>query len=213
MWNGINVISLLKQKNLIMEHTNETRKGNYITRTYQDESPSSPREDDNFGKMICFHNRYDLGDKHDYKSSMFGGWNEMKEQIEEDYNVGVILPLYLYDHSGITISTSSFSCQWDSGQIGWIFCTKEEMESNFMKLSGQDLIERSEVLLKGEVETYDQYLTGDVYGYRVFKVETCSQGHEHEEELDSCYGYYGEDECMKEGVRVMEYYLNDEVVV
>jgi hypothetical protein len=87
------------------------------------------------------------------------------------------------------------------------------MESNFMKLSGQDLIERSEVLLKGEVETYDQYLTGDVYGYRVFKVETCSQGHEHEEELDSCWGYYGEEECMNEGVSVMEYHIKEEVVV
>jgi hypothetical protein len=25
--------------------------------------------------------------------------------------------------------------------------------------------------LKSEVETYDQYIRGDVYGYRVFKVE------------------------------------------
>ena len=195
-----------------MEHTDETRKGNYITRTYHDDSPDNPRNWDNFGKMICFHNRYDLGDKHDYRSNDYNGWDELKEQIEKDHNVGVILPLYLYDHSGITISTSSFSCQWDSGQIGWTFCTKEEMDSNWIELSGQDKEERSEVLLKGEVETYDQYLRGDVYGYRVFKVETCDKGCEHEEELDSCWGFYGEQECMNEGVSIMEYYISQEVV-
>jgi hypothetical protein len=192
----------------------EKRIGKYKIEVIQDESPSSPREDDNFGKMICFHRRYDLGDKHDYKSNDYDGWEELKEQIEKDYNVGVILPLYLYDHSGITMNTTGFGCQWDSGQVGWIFCTKEDMESNFMKLSGQDLIERSEVLLKGEVETYDQYLTGDVYGYRVSEVTTCSEGHEHEKELDSCWGYYGEENCMLEGVGIVEYYIkNDEVMV
>ena len=29
----------------------------------------------------------------------------------------VILPLYLYDHSGITMNTCGFSCPWDSGQV------------------------------------------------------------------------------------------------
>lgn len=192
----------------------EKRIGKYKIEVIQDESPESPRCWDNLGTMVCFHNRYDLGDKHDYKSNDYDGWEELKEQIEKDYNVGVILPLYLYDHSGITMNTTGFGCQWDSGQVGWIFCTKEEMESNFMKLSGQDLIERSEVLLKGEVETYDQYLTGDVYGYRVSEVKVCSEGHEHEEELDSCWGYYGQENCMLEGVGIVEYYIkNDEVLV
>jgi len=70
-----------------------------------------------------------------------------------------ILPLYLYDHSGITMRTSPFSCQWDSGQVGFIYCTKErcdELGADFSK---------AEDCLRAEVEEYDQYLTGDVYGY------------------------------------------------
>ena len=55
-----------------MEHTNETRKGNYITRTYQETDPESPRGWDNLTTMLCFHNRYNLGDKTEYKSDMFG---------------------------------------------------------------------------------------------------------------------------------------------
>lgn len=31
--------------------------------------PNPRREDENFGTMICFHRRYDLGDEHEYKDS------------------------------------------------------------------------------------------------------------------------------------------------
>jgi hypothetical protein len=134
----------------------------------------------------------------------------MKEDIIEKENVGVILPLYKYEHGGITISTSPFSCTFDSGQVGWTFCTKEEMESNFITHSGQDNEERSEVILKGEVETFNQYLQGDIFGYKVFQVQTCDKGYTHEEELDSCWGYYGEDECMTEGLSVMKWFEQHE---
>ena len=42
----------------------------------------------------------------------------------------VFLPLYLFDHSGITMNTSGFSCPWDSGQVGWIFCTPDILSLN-----------------------------------------------------------------------------------
>ena len=193
----------------------EKRIGKYKIEVIQDESPSSPREDDNLGTMVCFHNRYDLGDEHNYKSGDYNGWDEMEKNIIKNENVGVILPLYLYDHSGITISTSPFSCNWDSGQIGFIFISKEKMLKEYGgKIVTQTLKDKVEGYLKSEVETYDQYLTGDVYGYRVSEVKTCSEGHEHEEELDSCWGYYGQENCMLEGVGIVEYYIkNDEVMV
>ena len=196
-----------------MEHTNETRNGNYITRTYQEDSPESPRCWDNLGTMVCFHKRYNLGDKHDYKSGDYDGWDEMEKDIIKRENVGVILPLYLYDHSGITMNTTGFSCNWDSGRVGFIFISKKKMLEEYGgKVVTQKLKDRVEGYLKGEVETYDQYLTGDVYGYKVFKVETCDKGCEHEEELDSCWGIYGEENCMSEGVDIMGYYINQEVV-
>lgn len=195
-----------------MEHTNETREGKFIVRTYQDNDPINPRENDNFGTMICFHGRYNLGDKHDYNHNDYNGWEEMKKAIMKKEKVGVILPLYLYDHSGITISTSPFSCNWDSGQIGFIFCTKEQMKESWIKQSGQEPSERCEVLLKGEVESYDKYLRGEQYGYKVFEVETCDKGHEHEEELESGWGYDDEDECMNEGLSLVGYYKNKELV-
>jgi hypothetical protein len=193
-------------KTLIMEHTNETRNGNFIVRTYQEDSPESPRSWDNLGTMVCFHNRYNLGDKHDYNSNDYNGWDEMEKDIIKRENVGVILPLYLYDHSGITMNTTGFSCNWDSGRVGFIFISKQKMLQEYGgKIVTQKLKDRVEGYLKSEVETYDQYLTGDVYGYRVFKEENGE-----EEELDSCWGFYGEDTCMEEGVGIMEYYISQE---
>jgi hypothetical protein len=31
-------------------------------------------------------------------------------------------------------------------------------------------------------------------------------GHEHKEELDSCWGFYGEEECMTEAEGIVDYY-------
>jgi hypothetical protein len=186
--------------------TNNMKK--YIYKIEQDSNPESPREWDNFGKMVCFHNRYNLGDKHDYKSNDYDGWEEVKEQLIKD-GAKVILPVYMYDHSGITISTAPFGCRFDSGQVGFIYCTAKDMDSDGM--AGKIDEDRAIILLKGEIESYDSYLRGEVYGYRVFEQEECSKGHLHEEELDSCWGYYSEEDATAEAECIIEYYKNKEL--
>ena len=47
--------------------------------------------------------------------------------------------------------------------------------------------------LRGEVETYDQYLTGDVYGFEYQEVLVYPDGREEVVEEDSCWGFYGSD--------------------
>jgi hypothetical protein len=191
----------------------EKRISNYLIEVIQDESPESPREWDNLGTMICFHGRYDLGDKHDYRSGDYSGWDEQRKDIEKKENACVILPLYLYDHSGITMKTSPFGCNWDSGQVGWIVVSKEQVRKEYnVKRINKELIEKVTNILEGEVETYDQYLTGDIYGYRISKVTECDFGHEHKEEVDSCWGFYGEDECMTEAEGIVDYYLTKVLV-
>jgi len=151
-----------------------------------DSSADSPREWDNLGTMICFHNRYDLGDKHNYSSDDYSGWEEMKQALIKEENTAVILPLYMYDHSGISISTSPFSCRWDSGQIGFILVSKKKALEEFGgKIVTKKLKERLEKILEGEVETYTQYVEGEVYGFQIVD--------EDDEIIDSCYGFYGAD--------------------
>lgn len=171
-----------------------------------DEDAQNPRSED-FGEkadtMVCFHSRYNLGDEnHGYKTEDYMGWNEMEAKIIEDHNPVVIHPLYLYDHSGITISMSHkypYNDRWDAGQVGFIFMSRKNALNNWQKskkTSNQSLRPRVERFLKATIEEYDQYLRGDVYGFEITK-----DG----EHVDSCWGYFGFDLCKNEAIDVVNY--------
>lgn len=152
-----------------------------------DESPENPREWDNISKMVCFHNRYSLGDKNDLSSDYFNNWQELASYLIKELDAKIILPLYLYDHSGITMSTGKFSCSWDSGQVGFIYYDKKTILNEYgIKRVTKKQKERLEKYLIGQVQTYDDYLTGNVYGFVLTDKITG-------EELDSCWGFYGND--------------------
>jgi len=167
----------------------------------QDEDPRNPREDyDPLGKMICFHKRYNLGDKHNYRFEDYNGWEEMEAAIIKNENAAVILPIYMMDHSGLSISTSNSgfracdSAGWDWGQIGFICISKEKARKEYGKLTKDTLAKITKYLI-GEVEEYNQYQGGDVWGYIV----------DGNGEDDSCWGFYGYDYCIKEAKRVAEW--------
>jgi hypothetical protein len=151
-----------------------------------DSSADSPRSWDNLGKMICFHGRYDLGDKHNYNADDYSGWGEMEKAIIKEENPAVILPLYMYDHSGISISTSPFGCRWDSGQIGFVLVSKKQALEEFggVRVSSKKKV-KIESIIEAEVQTYTQYVEGEVYGFQIID--------EDNEVIDSCYGFYGTD--------------------
>lgn len=93
--------------------------------------------------------------------------------LERHANI-VFLPLYLYDHSGITMNTGGFSDRWDSGQVGYIYTDKKTViETNgwirndkgrYVKVADRNWKKAAYLWMEGEVEMYDQYLRGEVYG-------------------------------------------------
>ena len=104
--------------------------------------------------------------------------------FEKDH---VALPLYLYDHSGITMSTGKFSCPWDSGQVGFIYCSltkaREEWgEKHNPGITDEEIRAKAIECLESEVKTYDSFIRGDVVGY----VAKDPDG----ETIDSCWGFY-----------------------
>lgn len=169
----------------------------------------SPRENDNLGKMICFHRRYNLGDTHHYKSSDYNSFSEMKAAILKDSGRGaVILPIYAYIHSGVTISSSPFSCPWDSRQLGFIVATRESILENFMvKRITEKITEKTLAILEAEIKEYDQYIRGEAYAYEIFEVEYDEHGNElSREEIDSVGGYYSEEDCESDAKNIVEAY-------
>ena len=94
------------------------------------------------------------------------------------------------------------------GIVGFIFISKEKIRKEFnIKRITKKWLEKVTTYLNGEVETYDQYLRGDVYGYKIYEIETCDLGCEHLEDMDSCWGYYGQEQCMEEAESIVKHYL------
>jgi hypothetical protein len=106
--------------------------------------------------------------------------------LEKHY---VMLPLYLYEHGGITMSTGGFSCSWDSGQVGFIYYSVARAKGNYAwKRMTRLRLDSLYLYLENEVKVYDQYLTGEVYGYELEKQWPNGQW----EECDTCCGFYGD---------------------
>ena len=83
------------------------------------------------------------------------------------------------------MNTTGFSCPWDSGQVGFIYCTHKQLKDDGIP------VEQAKQILLGEVETYDQFLRGDIYGFVITaKCEKCGQ--EKDDPEDSCWGFYGD---------------------
>lgn len=187
-----------------MEAIEEIKREGLVAKIYQDEDPESPREWDNLGIMVCFHGRYNLGDKTDLKSSDFNGWGELAEYLEKEKHAKIILPLYLYDHSGLSMKVGSFQgylpqghAEFDSGQVGFIYAPEDAIKKEYsVKKISKQTLEKTKKVLFGEVETYTQYLEGDVYFY---KVED-----EDGENVDSLSGIYGLEYARKEATDAID---------
>lgn len=170
---------------------------------FHDELGDNPRDWDPLGTMICFHNRYDLGDKNDYNSDDFNGWESMMKAVEKDNGTCVFLPVYMYEHGNIALSTSRkypFDCQWDAGRLGFIFVSKKDIRKEYGK-AGKVEIEKAKTIMMNEVEIYSKYVSGECY---LFSVED-----ENEENLESRGGFYDTDEALKEGLEAAEYLADD----
>lgn len=162
---------------------------------FRDTDPMDPREWSNLGKMVCFHRRYRLGDEHPFRQEDWDSWRDMQEHMEKELGA-VVLPLYLYDHSGITMSCEPFYCIFDSGQVGLIYAPIDDIRKEY-SFDGDltpELREKVVSLLKHEVSTYDQYLRGDVWSFSIT---------ENGEWLDSCGGFFSEDEARTAGEESM----------
>jgi hypothetical protein len=240
----------------------EIYKGKLICIEMDDCQEESPREWEPLGTMMCWHRRYELGDKNPYNDSeecmisllsdtvgienhsKYGRWcDERENDPEETWDLDVdtwlsevspstlqellneyfvILPLYLYDHSGITMNTSGFSCPWDSGQVGFIYVSNQKAKEEYKT---DDWRDRAIKCLRNEVETYDDYLTGNIYGYVIHNIPEDLEWDDEDdldtdglEFVDSCWGLYPDrtsrkpdyDYCLQEARSVVDFDVNKE---
>ena len=163
-----------------------------------DENPDSPREWDNLGTIYSNHRDYNL-DKHKIDELMEEDGHLHTDELDKHF---IWLPVYAYIHSGITVSTGHgypYNDRWDSGLFGIIAVSKERVRKEYgWKKITDERRKKIEGYLKGEIETLDDYFTGNVYGYLAEDADGNLVG--------SCHGFYG-DEGLKSAIE----YAKDDI--
>lgn len=163
----------------------------YHINIYYDPDPENPREWDNLGTFYTTHRRYqpeknfkkhfDIGEV-----CQDGRPGTFRESFLQKY---IAQNIYMLDHSGQTVSTASFNDPWDSGWFGMVAVSIEKVKKEYgwkiLTPKRRRLIEK---YLTGEVETYDNYLRGEVYGYEI------TPENDKNNILDSCWGYFGDED-------------------
>jgi hypothetical protein len=164
-----------------------------------DSDPINPREEeDNLSLMVFEHRRYSLGDKYAKsilaeKLSIIDNNFSLQELVTKAEKQGLIFyttPVYMYDHSGVSLSTTPFSCPFDSGQIGVAIVFNDKVKEEygvkrFTKKKKEEILEIVKRNVEGEISIYSSYVEGDVYGFQILDDD--------DEVIDSCYGFYGTD--------------------
>jgi len=88
-----------------------------------------------------------------------------------------VYPVYAYIHSGVCLSlgnnTYPFTDRWDVSFSGFALVKRE----------GSYTLKQAYKQAEGLIETWNQYLQGEVYGYAVEDLNG--------EEVESCWGFYG----------------------
>lgn len=146
---------------------------------YNDMAPSNPRDDDNLWTLIFSHKAPVRGDKPDKTDQVMGRtFREIRD------TGGYVVPVYHHTHGNTVLSLSSFSDRWDSGMIGHAVVTGEKLKDELGNLEASGIESRIMKVLGGEIESYNTFIAGDIYGYRVYDDEWC--------EMCACWGFYGD---------------------
>lgn len=149
----------------------------------QDIDSENPRGWDNMGTMLCYCRDYNLGDYNSRKETESKldeicrkyGEEEPEEMslyekmcfiLKQENICG--LPLWLYDHSGISMSTGRVD-KFDSSLVGIIFVEKETFFAQTCRKDDCDWKKEAEEMLRVEIETYSKYLEGEVYGWVLYE--------------------------------------------
>ena len=162
---------------------------------YLDEDAESPRTWDNLGKLLIF-GRYGYQEVNEldrqYRTADYSGWSEFSEAIVADFPGAEILPVFRYEHGIVLYRTTGFSCPWDSCQVGFIVCPREDIVKEYsLKRVTEKTRGKVRQVLVAEVAAYSQWAYGDVYGFII----TDSTGNSINLDGDSCLGFYGIEAC------------------
>ena len=139
-----------------------------------DESPNDWGNEDVF--LVGFHRQFTV-EREGFEIDICRELAEVEEKSEEAKEIAKkyhFFGLEAYIHSGVALALSNegnfVDRQWDVSQLGLVFVDKAETKSRA----------KAKKIAQGLIETWNDYLSGNVYGYMVKEAEA------------SCWGFYGD---------------------
>jgi len=156
------------------------------------DNPDNPRDNyDHLWTMIYNHRNIDVWDERmkcywvsfadDFAMHLKEKWLLVKEVV--------YLPVYMYQHSWVTIATQPFSCPWDSGQVWYIYVSKKKLREEYWVASIKSTQRLKAIQhLREEVKEFDAYLRWDVR-------MACIKESEDEDNEWMC-DYFDKDDCI-----------------
>lgn len=146
----------------------------------REEDPRSPSEDgDNDVFLVANHRSFYVPEPGAKRVP-----DSAKEVVDTYKKSHWVFQLEAYIHSGVRLALSGEGNfpdrQWDVSQLGYVFVAKSEKR----------LRKSARKVAVSLVETWNQYLSGDIWG---FIIED-----ENGETLESCWGFYGLEYCKEQ---------------
>ena len=154
-------------------------------------------------KIATWHRRYciDVDGREE-----FGDKSDFKEWAKE--NRVFYKHVFMMDHGLQYISTSPYSCPWDSGHVGFVYVTRDILNGwcgdNWKRISKK---RKASILdqLTSHVKYVSAWMEGQVFGY-----ELEESIEEYEKVIDSCWGIVG---CDFKDSLVKQFLENGEVAL
>lgn len=173
----------------------------------QDSSHLDPREEDRLVDIVTGElRRWNVATKDAMFQSAFDRFNNagragLFKRWLKIFHDTEAMPVFLFEHGNVALSTGDFGDRWDSGQVGWTYIRPDAEKWEDMDVPA---------ILKGFVETLGQWMNGEVYGWiaeelvkgtKVFEGDHADEAFEEWEQEDSCWGFIGYDYAQSEAKR------------
>lgn len=160
-------------------------KSGNILRVIQDDNSKSPDSWDNEDMFLVYNHRQFTVKREGFNP--YDIWhhieatkgNKHENYLYDKYNDYYIFPVDAYIHSGVSLSlagqTDYPDRRWDVSTTGYVL-VKKEMVKSTENLDANKVLDfpnhletRAREYAEGLIETWNQYLSGDVYGFQVMK--------------------------------------------
>ena len=199
-------------------------KGYRISIEHDDDTENPYTDYDQTTDLVTWHRKYNFNSTRqpDYKQKpnaagkypmrSYAPYDSPQEVLEAVKSGELVwaAPLYAYEHGGITVNLGSMGNwpdqQWDCGLLGMVYVTKEKAKAEWPNYGGMVLQHVCHKRAESEVKTFDMYLTGQVYGYWIWKKGEGRTKHDGE----TCWGCYGYDYCLSEAKGVVDQLVEEE---